>query len=197
MHTERLLLIGCGILEKEIRYLDQKNHWDLELVFLDSVFHCNFQKLAQSLKRTLNNHRNRDCLVCYGSCHPLMDQILDRPGTLRIQSQNCVEMLLGKAFFQKELLCGAFFLLEDWAKKWDFILSQTYTRCRPEVMREIFQSSRNSFLAVKTPCSDDFQLQAEQAATMMQVPLRWKEVTLEHLEAVLTSAIAQKRNVHE
>jgi len=193
MTSNKILLAGCGILEKEIRFLNKKNGWDLDLLFVDSALHCEFCKLAGCFEQTVSKNKDRDLIIFYGACHPLMESMLDKAGTFRTEGQNCVEMLLGKDLFTEELLKGAFFLMEDWANRWEYILSKSFSNCRPEVMREIFQNDRNYFLALRTPCSDDFTLNAEAAAKFMQVPLRWLDTSLDLLEIVLEQAIERKR----
>jgi len=192
METKKKLIIGCGILENEVRFLTKKNKWDLMGIYLDSTHHCDFKKLAGCLEKELDKYQEQDKFVLYGACHPLMDQILDKAGTYRIQGQNCIEMLLGEDIFLEELLKGAFFLLEDWAIRWDYLLSKTYPRCRPEIMREIFKTDRKYILALQTPSSGDFTVQAEKAAAQMEVQLKWMDVSLTYFESILQTAVEKK-----
>ncbi|MCK5198303.1 MAG: DUF1638 domain-containing protein [Spirochaetales bacterium] len=192
MKGDRILLAGCGILKKEVNYLIQKNGWEIDTAFFDSALHCDFNKLETCLTGCLAKHKDSDMIILYGACHPLMEKILNNAGTIRTEGQNCVEQLLGKELFTEELLKGAFFLLEDWAKRWDYITSKTYFRCSPEIEREIFQYDRKYFLALRTICSGDFTNQAEEVADRMEVPLRWMNVSLDHLELVLKQAIDNK-----
>ncbi len=188
-----LLLLGCGILQKEIRFLVDKNGWRLEVHFLDSALHIDFDKLLLALTSALNQHEEREVIVFYGACHPLMETILDTSKTFRTVGQNCVEMLLGPERFTYELEQGAFFLLEEWARRWERIVTATFGTNR-EIIREIFQGDRSSLLCVKTPCSGDFSAEAEEAGRLVGLPLRWMEVSLEHLEKVLQEAIDRKQS---
>lgn len=187
-------MAGCGILKKEVRYLNHKNGWDLDFSFLDSALHCDFGQLADSLNTCLRKHRDREVIVLYGTCHPLMEHMLQDAGTFRTEGQNCVEQLLGKDLFTEELQKGAFFLMEDWARRWDYITSKSFPDCKLGVIREIFQTDRKYFLALRTPCSGDFTALAEQVAAEMDVPLKWMDVNLDHLTKVLQQAIDRKRS---
>lgn len=188
---ENLLLIGCGILKKEIHYLVKKNDWPLDTLFLDSALHIDFEKLSKTLTSTLAKHSHREILVFYGSCHPLMEKILLKAETTRTMSQNCAEMLLGPVRFTEELSNGAFFLLEDWAIRWDYIIKKTFGTSLT-VVKEIFRGDRNYLLALRTPCSDDFTAVAEKAGKKIGLPLRWMDVSLDPFESVLRSAITEK-----
>ncbi len=78
MNDQKLLLVGCGILKKEIRWLIEKNQWPVEAIFLNSALHVDFDQLGRSLTSVLSAHRERNIIVFYGCCHPLMDQIVQR-----------------------------------------------------------------------------------------------------------------------
>ena len=186
-----LLLIGCGILKKEIRFLVEKNGWALETFFLDSLLHVNLDHLFQAVTSTLDRHTGRETIVFYGDCHPHMDSLLKSAKTFRTPGQNCLEMLLGPELFIRELGQGAFFLLEDWASCWEQMLEETFGPNK-DVMREIVQGDRKYLLAVSTPCTRDFKHEAEAAGKLVGLPLRWMDVSLDHLESVLHTAIIHK-----
>jgi len=194
--TKPLHLLGCGILQREIRFLIGKNGWPLATHFLDSSLHIDFDKLSLTLTSALKQHEEHDVIVFYGACHPLMEQILDEADTFRTEGQNCVEMLLGRELFCRELEKGAFFLLEEWAMHWGKIITASFGTNR-EVIREIFRGDRQYLLCISTPCSRDFKAEAEDAGRLVGLPLRWLDVTLDHLEALLEKAINRKTRESE
>ena len=197
MNGERLLLLGCGVLRKEILFLIEKNGWPMDTLFLDSKLHCEYDALAHSLTSALAANRTRDVIVFYGCCHPLIDNMLERDNTLRTVGQNCIDMLLGRDKFNAELSNGAFFLLEDWAWNWKAIITKSFGTCNLDVIKDIFRGDRKYLLCIRTPCSADFTSQAEQAGEMVGLPLRWMNAALDQLEAVLGAAIAKKLEPHQ
>jgi hypothetical protein len=197
MSHEALLMLGCGILKREVQFLIEKNHWPLETSLMASALHCELDKLERGLRGSLHKHEDRRTLVFYGCCHPRMDDILAQAHSLRTEGQNCVEMVLGHERFEQELLAGAFFLFEEWARKWQRITHLTFGTDRQSVIREIFQGDRSYMLGLRTPCSGDFQAEAEAAAAFVGLPLRWLDVGLEHLEGVLREAIERRQAMAE
>lgn len=185
-----LVLVGCGILRKEVDYLIAKNRWWVETRFLDSALHNYFDRLARQLERGLDAQAEagRDAFVFYGACHPLMDRMLERHHVVRTSGQNCIVMLLGYERFMAELARGAYFLVEDWALTWEPMITACFGS-NPAVVREIFHSSHQRILALRTPCSGDFTAAAEVAARFVDLPLEWLDVDLAHLETVLAEAI--------
>lgn len=189
MNATRPYLIGCGILRKEIRLIAERNGWDLDQTYLPSGLHIDFDRLQSALTNLLARHEGEQGIVFYGSCHPLMDCIIDRAGTVRTRGVNCVEIYLGEERFRQELEAGAFFLFEDWALHWLEIIGVAIPG-HPDVMKSIFQSAHRYVLAIRTPCSGDFSAHASIVSDMTGLPLRWTDEGLEHLEATLAETLA-------
>jgi hypothetical protein len=100
-------------------------------------------------------------------------------------------MLLGYERFMEELGKGAYFLLEDWALTWEPMITEAFGK-NVAVVREIFHSSHKYMVAVRTPTSTDFTAAAEAAARFVDLPLVWIDATLDHLESILSDAIARQ-----
>ncbi|MBN2715995.1 MAG: DUF1638 domain-containing protein [Deltaproteobacteria bacterium] len=181
-------LAGCGILKKEILYLNKKNGWQLETCFACSSLHVNFDKLSDALNRMLDR-APEDTIVLYGECHPLMDRIVASHHAHRVPAQNCIEMLLGKDVFTSELQKGAFFLLEDWARRWDFVTKDVFGRS-PDDMIDILRSAHDHFLCLRTPCSGDFREDALTLSKRFKIPLEWRDVSLDILDTMLCNLLS-------
>lgn len=177
-------LISCGILEREIRYLTQKNGWDLRQTYLPSGLHVDFATLDHSLNSCLSQHTGEKGMVFYGTCHPCMDQFIAAANSVRTPGQNCVDIYLGHETFCRELEQGAFFLFEEWAIHWKKIVGGVMPG-NPQIMRDIFRSAHTNLLAIRTPLSNDFTAEAELVSEMTSLPLRWMNAGLEHLERTL------------
>lgn len=193
----KILLIGCGILKKEVRLLIEKNNWPLDTCFLDSALHVDFGQLSKALKSALitanKEYNEKNIIVFYGCCHPLMEKILEESKIFRTRGQNCVDMLLGYSLFSEELSKGAFFLLEDWAKRYDDIMTKTFGT-NQEIIKEIFKEDRKYLLCLNTPCSESFMEEAENAGRKVDVPVRWMDVSLDNLESVIAEAVERVLN---
>jgi len=193
-----MLMVGCGIMHKEVDYLIKKNGWNVETQFLHSSLHNYFDKLYKELDSALDfdDQKGRQTIVFYGACHPKIDDILDKHHTLRTQGQNCIVMLLGYEKFMAELEQGAYFLVEDWALTWEPMVTEAFGN-NLAVVREIFHSSHKKIIALRTPCSTDFTEAAEAAARFIDLPLEWMDVDLDHLEKVLADAITAREQAEK
>jgi hypothetical protein len=193
-----MVMVGCGILHKEVDYLIKKNSWNVETQFLHSSLHNYFDKLYKELDGALDfdDQKGRQTIVFYGACHPKIDDILDKHHTLRTQGQNCIVMLLGYEKFMEELEQGSYFLVEDWALTWEPMITEAFGN-NLAVIREIFHSSHKKIIAIRTPCSTDFTAAAEAAARFIDLPLEWMDVNLDHLEKVLAEAITAREQAQK
>ncbi len=191
---DQTVLIGCGILAREIHALIKKNDWSIATVLFDSNLHNDFVLLGEALTSGLNTHPPGQTIVFYGCCHPLIDDMVAGASSTRTQGQNCVEMLLGHTLFTSELEQGAYFLFESWARNWPRVIAASFGTTRPEVIRAIFAEDRRYLLALRTPCSGDFTREAEEAGRSAGLPVRWQDVSLDHLELTLRNAIG--RHLH-
>lgn len=188
----RPLVIGCGVLERELRFIAAQKGWELDLELLGPMMHLDLPRLARDFGAQLERTSERDPRVFFGACHPRLDGWLAAQGRVRTRGVNCVEMLLGPERYEAELAGGAYFLLEAWVRDWREALQRTFGD-RPALVREIFQGSHTHLLALRTPCSGDFEAEAEAASRQVGLPLQWATLDLARLEAVLAALLDRER----
>ncbi|MDC7234036.1 MAG: DUF1638 domain-containing protein [Spirochaetales bacterium] len=184
-------LLSCGILKNEINLLIKNNNWDITPAYLCSSLHVDFGKLKSGIQKKLAGMSPTDPkIIVYGTCHPQIDSFYRDNGGIRTEGQNCIELLLGHERFQNELAQGAFFLMEDWARRWDYVTRQAFGE-NPEGMKEIFRDSHKYFLAINTPCSGDFRIEAEAVSRQIGLPLRWLDTDLRILEEKILTCMKE------
>ena len=191
--SDQLVMVGCSILRKEVDSLIKKHQWQMETHYLDAALHSYIDKLSTELNKALveEEQKGKNTLVFYGACHPNMDKKIASHHTCRTQGQNCIVMLLGYEHFMEELSQGAFFLLEGWAQDWEEVLNNSFNG-NLSIIREIFHSSHKYILALRTPFSGGYIEAAEKAAAFVDLPLRWLDVDLQELEAVMIEVVDEK-----
>ena len=180
-------LVGCGILRKEVLYLAQKNRWALTPRFASSSLHVDYDKLEHALTGMLKDAPPKT-VVLYGTCHPLIDRFIAPRDARRVDAQNCIEMLLGKEAFTRELKNGAFFLLEEWALRWHHIVDGVFGRSGDDT-KEILHTAHDHFLCLRTPCSSDFSAAAQALSAELEMPLEWRDVPLDNLERLMRDVL--------
>lgn len=188
MQKPKKALISCGIFKNEITSLIEKNNWEVKPVFLNSSLHVDFDKLWLTLTKSIENHKDYEKIVCYGTCHPLMGKLMNTTQSVRTDAQNCVELILGREKFDEEIEQGAFFLFEDWATNWTTVTKPTFGD-DPDLLKELFSSEHKYLLAIKTSCSNDFSEEANEISEIIGLPLKWITTDLKFLEEKLSALI--------
>lgn len=101
-HCEKPLVISCGILRKEIEYLQAKGDIDVETYFLSEKLHMDFNLLDRGLNDTLKKHQkesHRGVVVVYGDIclgfNGEMKQLIDTYDVVKVDALNCIDCLLG------------------------------------------------------------------------------------------------------
>jgi hypothetical protein len=178
------LLIGCGVLQRELERVVHERGWAVDLQLLGPALHTDLGKLERAFAGQLARTAGRDRAVFFGACHPRLDATLATHHLRRTPGVNCIELLLGRERYEAELASGTYFLLESWARTWRLALHDTFGP-RPELVREVFRGAHTRMLAVRTPCSGDFTAQAQRASDESGLPLAWLDVDLTHLAAAL------------
>ncbi|MDD2320439.1 MAG: DUF1638 domain-containing protein [Geobacteraceae bacterium] len=193
-HDERNTLVSCSILKKEILFLVARNGWPVDTVFLPSSLHTSFEKLEHCLAAAIDRYPCGTVSVMYGTCHPLMDSILEKRRAVRTSGQNCVSILIGEKMFTEQLSHGAFFLLEEWAHTWDEVTVPIFGS-NPDLIKRIFGEEHTRILAIRTPCSSPFEDQANYVSEQTGLPLQWIDVSLDTLEEVLRETLARRGSI--
>jgi hypothetical protein len=91
--------------------------------YQDSMLHMVPEKLCPLLniqiKRTLG--RGGHVILLYGECHPAMHEQEKQEGVCRVKGVNCCEIMLGRTTYRSYLKKGAFFLMPEWAGRWETV----------------------------------------------------------------------------
>lgn len=191
MSGRRPVLLGCGILRREVRCVCERRGWALETHWLDAGLHGRTSQLGRALSLALAAQAGREVVVLYGCCHPRMDDIVARPGVRRVIEQNCLALLLGAEEFARHAEAGAYFLLEEWTDDWAGRLARSFGTSDLALVREIFRADRSHLVALRTPCSNDYEDRARAAARTVGLPLHWRDCGLGHLERALEATLSE------
>jgi len=114
--------ITCSIFENVIPKLASVVE-DCDVQILDSMLHIRVDELEEELNARIDRalDEGRRVLLLYGDCHPNMSKMTSRPGVDRVPGVNCIEMLMGRKAYSRQLAEGAFFLLPGWVDRWQEI----------------------------------------------------------------------------
>ncbi len=116
--------ITCTVFRTALETLHERGEFDLPVRYLDSMLHMRPDELSRRLEAQIEREcdRGNQVLLLYGDCDPFMIERVSKPGICRPKGVNCFELLLGRDRFRQLRREGAFFVLPDWARRWQEVV---------------------------------------------------------------------------
>ncbi len=116
--------IACTVFRTALETLRERGEFDLPVRYLDSLLHMQPKELARRLEARVEREHDQgnQILLLYGDCDPYMIERVGKLGVCRPEGVNCFELLLGSDRFRKLRREGAFFVLPDWAHRWQEVV---------------------------------------------------------------------------
>jgi hypothetical protein len=122
-NTKTPAAICCAVYKDEILAL-KKLYWpNLTIHFLSSMLHMKPDLLGSKLSAQLKeeNGLEQKTLLIYGDCCMQMTDLTKSPDVVRVRGHNCIHQVLGSKEYKRLSHEGAFFLLPEWASRWNHI----------------------------------------------------------------------------
>lgn len=122
--VKQTVCIACSIFRNELELLRSQGRFTLDTDYLDSSLHLYPSKLQAELDRFVQRHRDQQqrVLLLFGDCHAYMVDYGDGPGIARTEGVNCCQIMLENGEYQRLHRDGYFFLLPEWALRWEEII---------------------------------------------------------------------------
>ena len=120
------VMVACSVLKAEVEKL-HKHYWqDIPLRFLSSMLHMKPELLEQRLSALITEEASQghQVLLVYGDCCSSMADMEILPGVARTSCYNCCGLLLGWDEYRRLEHEGAFFLIPEWAHRWQEIFNE-------------------------------------------------------------------------
>ena len=198
MAVDKLCLIACGIMQKEIEALISQGLIDAEAVFLDKELHVNYRKLDRALTQALEGHRSRSAakpVVVYGDvCLGFKNEmrgLMDRFGAVKVEALNCIDCLLG----------GKGKLLEIDPDHLFLFLTPAFIEFTEKILSKTRKETRQIFSPLKGICLidslgnlGDYQDRIKIISDLTALPvLESREVGLAALKTIIAKALEKVR----
>jgi len=126
---EKVLIIGCGALAREILDVIALNKWDhVTLTCLPAQLHMQPEKIPEAVREAIVKGRksHRHIFVAYADCGTggLLDKVIAEEGVARIDGPHCYSFYSGNAAFSAiaEDEITAFYLTDFLARQFDSMI---------------------------------------------------------------------------
>ena len=174
--SDKILVIACGALAKEITALIQMNNWThLQLRYLPAKFHNEPKNIPQNIRKYLVNAQNKfsRIFIGYADCGTggKLDNLLEEFGVQRLPGAHCYEFFSSTQTFSKMLEeePGSFFLTDFLVKSFENLIWQGLKINRhPELLNIYFRHYKRLVYLAQTE-SPALQIQAKEIAQRLEL----------------------------
>jgi hypothetical protein len=187
-----VVVITCGVFAAEVASLISV-HWpDLLLRPFNSMLHMKPERLGKRLAAQIDEERQRGhrVLLVYGDCSAAMVGLEDQPCVARTRAHNCCELLLGWNEYRRLEHEQAFFLLPEWAQRWQNIFMHELG-LSPQNARDLMQDMHSKLVYLDTGLAQVPVATLAACANFTGLSYEVLPVSLEPLKMAIEEAFAR------
>jgi len=142
---QRILLIACGALAREILELKERNRWDhIALTCLPAILHVYPERITDAVEHAVAKHRKdyEQIYVVYADCGTggLLAQACERLGVEMVRGPHCYSFFEGNDRFAKHAdeETTAFYLTDFLARQFDAFVWKPLGLDRHPELRDLY-----------------------------------------------------------
>jgi len=172
--SERLLVLACGALGREVRAIVQANGWEhVDVRHLSAELHATPKRIPQALEEALEdaNGRYDRVFVAYADCGTTggIDEVCGRYGATRLAGAHCYAVYAGLAEWDalQEEEPGTFYLTDFFVRNFDSFVGRPLGLDRyPELIGDILGNYRRVVYLAQTDDPTLYERAEECAASL-------------------------------
>ena len=199
--SDKVLVIACGALVREITELKDAYGWDhLQLKCIDAKLHMRPALIPGRLRAMIRKYKNEfdEIFVAYADCGTCsdIDKLLDEEGIARLPGAHCYQFFVGAERFTEMAAeePGTFYLTDFLAKHFDqFVTKPLKFETHPE-LKDMYFGNYRRLVFISQKQDPDLLTYASQIATKLGLEFEHVHVGYGELESGLRD-VADKVNV--
>jgi hypothetical protein len=194
---ERLLVLACGALAREVRAVVQANDWEhVDVRRLPAELHATPQRIPRALEEALEEAAGEydRVFVAYADCGTTgaIDRVCERYGATRLAGAHCFAVYAGLAEWDalQEEEPGTFYLTDFFVRNFDSFVGRPLGLDRyPELVGDILGNYRRVVFLAQ---SDDPALRerAEECAALLGLAFECRQTGFGRLAPSLSTFVA-------
>jgi hypothetical protein len=187
-----VVVITCGVFAAEVAALISADWPDMLLRPFNSMLHMKPDLLGTRLAAQIKLERQHGhpVLLVYGDCSAAILGMENQPGVVRTQAHNCCELLLGWDEYRRLEHERVFFLLPEWARRWQNIFIHELGLSRQNA-RDLMQDMHSKLVYLDTGLAEVPIATLTACAEFTGLPYEVLPVSLEALKMAIEEALAR------
>jgi hypothetical protein len=194
---ERLLVVACGALAREVLAVVQANGWEhVEVRGLPAELHATPRRIPPALEDALREAAGTydRVFVAYADCGTTggIDEVCDRYGASRLEGAHCFAVYAGPAEWDalQEEEPGTFYLTDFFVRNFDSFVGRPLGLDRyPELVGDILRNYRRVVYLAQTD-DPDLRRRAEGCAASLGLAFECRQTGDGRLGRSLSSFVA-------
>ena len=168
---ERVLVIACGALAREIVELKRLHRWDhMDLQCIDARLHNRPALIPDRLRAKIRENvgRYRHIFVAYADCGTAggIDRVIEAEGVRRLPGAHCYQFFAGDRQFAELSRAepGTFYLTDFLVRNFDRLVVRPLKLDRHPELRDAYFGNYSKLVYLSQTIDDDLKLRARAAA---------------------------------
>ena len=189
----RVLVIACGALAREIVHIKDRNRLDhIDLACLPAKLHNTPEHIPGEIRRTILEHREgySDILVAYGDCGTggLLDRVLLETGARRIDGAHCYAFFTGLEDFDRLEAdqLGTFYLTDFLARHFQSMVVEPLGLDWHPQLKDLYFKHYTRLLYLAQTDDPALEKSARDAALRLELPFEMQRTGFGLLAPFLT-----------
>lgn len=192
---EKVLVIACGAIARELVQLQRLNGWDrIEIQCLPAELHNRPDQIPGAVERKLAGQVTayRQVFVAYADCGTggALDRVLEPLGIQRLPGAHCYQFFAGSADFDRlaEEEPGTFYLTDFLARHFERLVIQGLGLDRHPQLRDSYFGNYRRLVYLSQQEDPALQAQARDCARQLGLTYEHRHTGLGHFQQAITGA---------
>lgn len=196
---DKVLIIACGAIARELVYLKTLNQWDhIEFQCLPPELHNRPEQIPLEVEAKIKSQTGlyKSIFVAYADCGTggALDKVLEKYGIDRIAGAHCYEFFAGSEQFKTlaDAEPGSFYLTDFLTRHFDRLVIKGLGMDRLPQLKPVYFSNYKRLVYLSQSNSEELQIMARQHADYLGLDYVYHECGSKPLSTVLKPSLSME-----
>lgn len=196
---DKILIIACGAIARELVYIKKLNQWDhIEFQCLPPELHNRPEQIPLAVETKIESQAGlyKKIFVAYADCGTggALDKVLEKHGIERIPGAHCYEFFAGSEQFQTlaDEETGSFYLTDFLTRHFERLVIKGLGMDRLPQLKPVYFSNYKRLVYLAQSHSEELQVMARQHADYLGLDYKYHECGSTPLSTALKTSLSIK-----
>ncbi len=195
--TDRVAVIACGALSKDIGKIVEHHGWAVDVYPLPPLLHNRPERIAAAVEEAvdelLERYEDDRIAIAYADCgtYGALDELCSRRGLQRLPGLHCYDLYAGPEQLAKlfEEQPGTYLLTDFLVRSFDRTVLQELGLDRHPELRDAYFAHYTRIVWLSSHPDSDLRRRADTAAKALGLPIVMVDVLHDRLESALSNIL--------